>query len=152
MMLYPARWRRIGSNILCAACFLWSGVAASADATINPGEWKMTMKTQIKGLGIPLPSIPVSFTSCITQTNPVAESPEMKKAGCRIIDPKIDGPRVTYTGRCASGGSITDTHYKLTYTGDEMSGTYDQVRTVGSESRSTATGTISGKRLGACKN
>jgi len=132
---------------------LSSGVdVARADARVNPGEWKMSMKTKIKGLGIPLPAIPVKFTSCITQKDPVAETPEMRKAGCKIIDPKVDGGHVTYTGRCVSGESVTETYYKLTYEGDEMSGTFDQVRKLGGQTQSTATGTISGKRLGDCKN
>jgi len=76
----------------------------------------------------------------------------MKKSGCKIVDPKIDGNLVTYTGRCVSGETITETYYKLTYKGSEMSGTFDQVRKTGGQSKSTATGTIQGSRVGACKN
>jgi len=144
--------RRVSLTLISFVVLSAAMGSVRADARIHPGEWKMSMKTKIKGLGIPLPAIPVKFNSCITQTNPVAETPEMRKAGCKIVDPKINGSHVTYTGRCVSGESVTETYYKLTYEGDEMSGTYDQVRKLGGKTQSTATGTITGKRMGDCKN
>lgn len=121
-----------------------------AAPSINPGDWEYAMKMKIEGLGLPLPSIPVKFTGCITQSNPTVETPEMKKAGCKIVNQKISGNTVTYTGRCVSGDSVTDTNYKMNFQGSSMSGTFDQVRKVSGAVKSTATGTITAKRLGPC--
>ncbi len=123
-----------------------------AGPRVNPGEWKYTMKTKIEGLGIPLPAIPVSYRDCVTKSDasPV-ETPEMKKAGCKIVDPKTRGDTITYTGHCVTSDNIIDTHYKLTFQADSMEGAFDQVRTVGGKIRSTATGTLTGKRIGACE-
>lgn len=132
-------------------------IFASAEPTfaapsINPGDWEYTMKMKIEGLGIPLPQIPVTFTGCITQSNPTVETPEMKKAGCKIMNQKISGNNVTYTGRCISGDSVTDTNYKMNFQGNSMTGTVDQIRKLSGKVQSTATGTISAKRLGPCTN
>jgi hypothetical protein len=129
---------------------LASAEPSFAAPAINPGNWEYTMKMKIEGLGIPLPQIPVTFTGCITQSNPTVETPEMKKAGCKIVNQKISGNNVTYTGRCVSGDSVTDTNYKMNYQGSSMTGTFDQVRKVSGKVQSTATGTIGAKRLGPC--
>ncbi len=140
------------SRILSALLILTlaSAEPAFAAPSINPGDWEYTMKMKIEGLGIPLPQIPVTFTGCITQSNPTVETPEMKKAGCKIVNQKISGNNVTYTGRCISGDSVMDTNYKMNFQGNSMTGTFDQVRKVSGKVQSTATGTISAKRLGAC--
>jgi hypothetical protein len=151
------------SNFLPTASATSSGILsalliltfASAEPTfaapsINPGDWEYTMKMKIEGLGIPLPQIPVTFTGCITQSNPTVETPEMKKAGCKIMNQKISGNNVTYTGRCASGDSVTDTNFKMNFQGNSMTGTFDQVSKFRGKVQSTSTGTISSKRLGPC--
>jgi hypothetical protein len=74
----------------------------------------------------------------------------MKKAGCKIVNQKISGNNVTYTGRCVSGDSVMDTNYKMNFQGSSMTGSFDQVRKVSGKVQSTATGTISAKRLGPC--
>ncbi len=132
-------------------------VAVSANKSfagpkVNPGEWTYTMKMKIEGLGVPVPVVPVTFTDCQTRTDasPI-ETQEMKKAGCKILDEKIVGNLVTYTGRCTQGDSVTDTHYKLIFQSDSMDGTFDQVRKVSGKVQSTATGTFTGKRIGPCK-
>ncbi|MEX2164617.1 MAG: DUF3617 family protein [Sulfuricaulis sp.] len=129
---------------------LVSAVPAFAAPTINPGDWEYSMKMKIEGLGIPIPQIPVTFTGCITEKNPTVETPEMKKAGCKIVNQKISGNNVTYTGRCVTGDSVTDTNYKMNFQGNSMTGTFDQVRKVSGKVQSTATGTINAKRLGPC--
>ena len=133
------------------AMLLFPVKSVAADLEINPGEWKYKMKTKVKGLGIPLPSIPVKFSSCITQSNPVIQSPEMKKAGCEVINMKVEGNLVTFTGRCTHGDSVTDTNYKNTYQENSMKGTFDQVRKQAGTVQSTATGTLTGKRVGTCQ-
>jgi len=140
------------SGILSAILFLTlaSAEPAFAAPSINPGDWEYTMKMKIEGLGIPLPQIPVTFIGCITQSNPTVETPEMKKAGCKIVNRKISGNNVSYTGHCVTGDNVIDTNYKMNFQGNSMSGTLDQVRKVSGKVQSTATGTISAKRLGPC--
>ena len=140
------------SAMLLPVILLFSINNAVGDLKINPGEWKYKMKTKIKGLGIPLPAIPVTFSSCITQSNPVMQTPEMKKAGCEIVNMKVKGNLVTYTGRCTNGDSVTDTNFKNTYQENSMEGTFDQVSKLAGKVQSTATGTLTGNRVGACKN
>jgi hypothetical protein len=142
-------------KILSALLFLFFLIFASAELayaapTINPGNWEYTMKMKIEGLGIPIPQIPVTHTGCITETNPTVETAEMKKAGCKVVDRKISGNNVTYTGRCVTGDNVMDTNYKMNFQGNSMTGTFDQVRKVSGKVQSTATGTISAKRLGPC--
>ena len=141
----------LASVMFLPAMFLISANNVVADLKINPGEWKYTMKTKIKGLGIPLPAIPVKFSSCITQSNPVMQTPEMKKAGCEIVNMKVKGNLVTYTGRCTHGDNVTDTNFKNTYQENSMEGTFDQVSKLAGKVQSTATGTLKGKRVGTCK-
>ena len=141
----------VASGILFALLLAhaWAEPVLAAPS-INPGDWEYSMKMKIEGLGMPLPSIPIKFTGCITQSNPTVETPEMKKAGCKIVNQKISGNTVTYTGRCVSGDSVTDTNYKMNFQGNSMSGTLNQVRKVSGAVKSTATGTITAKRLGPC--
>lgn len=131
---------------------LWVADLSVAGPKIHPGEWKFTMKTKIEGLGIPLPAIPTSFENCVTKTDasPI-ETPEMKKAGCKIINAKIKGHTITYTGHCVQKDTIVDTHIKATYKVDSMAGSLKQVATASGKVLHTATGTITGTRIGSCK-
>lgn len=129
----------------------WAAHRSMAGPRIDPGEWKYTMQTKVEGLGIPVPVVPITFKNCVTTSDasPI-ETPEMKKAGCKIIDAKTQGNVVTYTARCAHGSSIADTHYKMTFHANSLEGSFDQVRTVNGKVRSTATGTLVGERIGPC--
>ena len=122
-----------------------------AEPRVSPGEWKYTMKTKIEGLGIPLPAIPVKFSSCVAQSEPVVQTPEMQKAGCEVVDREVQGNTVAYSVRCASGDSATQTNFTNTYQEDSMEGSFTQKSEHAGKVQSTATGTLVGKRVGDCK-
>ncbi len=122
-----------------------------AEPVISPGEWKYTMKTKIEGLGIPLPAIPVKFSACIAHSDPVVQTPEMREAGCEIVDKEIEGDTVAYSARCVSGDSVTQTNFKNTYQADSMEGSFTQRSEHAGKVQSTATGTLIGKRVGDCQ-
>ncbi len=79
------------------------------------------------------------------------QTPEMDKAGCEILHKEAQGNRLTFTVRCEHGDSVTETNYENTYEEDRMEGTFSHVRTVSGKIETTATGTLTGVRLGECK-
>jgi len=124
---------------------------AQAMPTYQRGEWEYHINTHIEAMGFSLPSLPVTVTSCVKSRNPVFETPEMKKAGCKFIDIGSSGNRLFYTARCKGNGSVVDTHYKMTfYHGDHMKGTFTQISTLNGKTDTKAHGTLDGKRIGAC--
>ena len=125
--------------------------SAQAMPTYQRGEWEYHINTHIEAMGFSLPSLPVTVTSCVKSRNPVFETPEMKKAGCKFIDIKSHGEQLSYTARCKGNGSMVDTHYKMTfYHGDQEKGTFTQIRTTNRKIGSKANGTLVGKRIGEC--
>ena len=146
------RWTRGG---LLAAALLLSGLGAAHTAWAvhyKPGEWKYHWKFHIEVFGMSIPSIPVSVDSCVERGNPFLNNPHMKKAGCKIVDPRTRGNHFSYTARCTSKDkhAVTATHYDMTFHGDHMDGTFTQTQTLDGKQQSTSNGTVDGKRTGPC--
>lgn len=143
----------VRTALLSASCaLLLFGTAQPVWAAphYNPGEWKYHWNTHIKMMGLSIPSIPVTATSCVKTSNPVPEPPAMKKSGCKIIDLKSRGNTLTYTAHCAMNSTVVNTHYRLAFHGDTVKGTFTQVRTTDGKVGSTANGTVNGQRIGSC--
>jgi hypothetical protein len=132
------------------ALFLFGAAAAWATPHYKPGEWKYKWKVHVKVMGLTMPSIPVTVTSCVKGEHPFLNDPKMKKGNCKMVDPKTEGNKFSYTASCGGNGTVVDTHYKLTFHGDRVDGTFTQTRTTNGKVAGHANGTVEGKRIGSC--
>lgn len=144
-----SRDHRLMFFILCALFLFWA-TTAWATPPYKAGEWKYHWKVHVKVMGMSMPSIPVTVTSCVEGKHPFLNDPKMKKGNCRLVDPKTHGNKFSYTASCGSNGTVVDTHYKLNFHGDHVDGTFTQTRTTNGKVRGHANGTVDGKRIGAC--
>lgn len=138
------------------AVFLFAGSLsgfALAAPSIEPGEWEYTMKMKMEMPGMPasMPEMSNTFTSCVTAKDPTVETPEMRDAGCKMLDRKVSGNSLRYTAICTQGDSVLEMRYRLTYDRTRMKGEVDQVHKVGGQVQAKGKGTMAGKRIGACK-
>jgi len=126
--------------------------AAWATPKYTPGEWEYHWKFHMEVFGMSIPSIPVTVTSCVEGKHPFLSDPKMKKAGCKMVDPRTRGNHFSYTARCTSKDkrAVTATHYDMTFHGDHMDGTFTQTQTLDGEQKGTSNGTVDGKRTGPC--
>ena len=109
-----ASGRAILISASCALSLLLLGATAAwATPHYKPGEWKYHWKVHIKMMGLKIPSIPVTVTSCVQGKHPFFNDPKMKKGNCRMIAPKTKGNQFSYTARCGGNGTVVDTHYDL---------------------------------------
>ena len=149
-------YRLPARGMLFAAALLLAGSGAAQAAWATPhyktGEWEYHWKFHIEVFGMSIPSIPVTVDSCVERGNPFLSNPKMKKAGCKMIDPRTRGNHFSYTARCTSKDkrAVTATHYDLTFHGDHMDGTFTQTQMLDGKQQGTSNGTVDGKRTGVC--
>jgi Protein of unknown function (DUF3617) len=154
--MHNIKYQWAGRTMFFAASLFLLGLGAAnaawATPHYKPGEWEYHWKFHMEVFGMSIPSIPVSVTSCVEGKHPFLNDPKMKKAGCKMVDPKTRGNEFSYTARCTSKDkrAVTATHYDLTFHGDRMDGTFTQTQTLDGKQQSTSNGTVDGKRTGPC--
>jgi hypothetical protein len=122
----------MGGAALCQTAF--------AAINLNDGEWEMT--TTFQG------GKPQTSTECITKADLNSKDDE---PGCKV-EKKVSGNTVKIHSVCDRGnGAKEDAQAEETFSGDTMKGTM-RIQAAGPDGKPmTLTGTISGRRIGACK-
>lgn len=117
----------------------------AADNPQKPGQWKITMETEMPGMPFKVP--PVSTTVCLTEEdlqNPEKAVPNDPKSDCKVGDYKIDGKKVSWTVDCPK--QKMKGSGEMTFSDDSYSG-FMNMDLDGQQMKTK----YSGKWLGACK-
>jgi hypothetical protein len=87
--------------LIVIAVFALASVAQAADNPQKPGRWRITVKTEMRGMEVDLP--PMTFESCITGEDvkdPKRAVPRDPKDPCEPKDTKIEGNEVFWSVDC----------------------------------------------------
>ncbi len=107
--------------VLVAALF--GSVVAFAKGPQKPGNWHLTVTTEMPGLPVTPP--PQSFDKCITPAEAADPKQSIKEQNkdCDPADVKIAGNKVTYKLVCHKHGGTQTGAGEIVYSGDAYTGT-----------------------------
>lgn len=115
---------------------------AWAAPQMNPGNWKITTKTEMSGM----PPQSMTHTQCVTNDNLVPMGEDANK-DCKVTDIKTSGNTVSWKITCGGQGGQMDGTGEVTYEGDKMHGTMNMtMKSYGTKIKNT----VSGYRIGNC--
>jgi hypothetical protein len=140
--------------LLTGCCVALAPLACAAGGSVDmqPGEWSITMKTNMEGLPFKMP--PMTFKQCLNGKDLVPKSStapgQTQGPNCEFTDQKIVGNTVSWSVYCTEQRGTTKGKGSVTYSGTTFSGSSDVVMTSGSQSQNVKT-ELSGKWLGPCK-
>jgi hypothetical protein len=147
----------IGKATLITAgfCVALIPLACSAGGSVDmkPGEWSITMKTNMEGMPFAMP--PVTMKQCLSEKDLVPQTSGAQQQGqaqnCEILDQKIEGNTVSWSVSCTDNqGGTTKGKGSVTYSGTSFSGSTEM--SVTSEGQTMKMNVdMSGKWLGPCK-
>ena len=141
----PASAYVIVAGFLLAA---WYGSAAAAGPNMRPGLWETTIKTEMQGMAMPMPT--TSYRHCITKEDLV---PRTERPGeqCKILKNTISGDTVTWRVSCESQGMKTTGTGRITYKGDTYHGSIEMQMSGGPMGSMKMSQKMQGKRIDNCK-
>lgn len=145
--------RRAAGLAIAAALLALAAPAPAADApAISPGEWEITVTTEMRGLPVEVPPpVPMTFTSCVTPENPVPVQPQ-PGSQCSILETKAQGDTVTWRFRCEDGqGGSYEGSGRIVYGSDRFEGEQTMNVTGTGDAPITMANKMKGRRLGPCK-
>jgi hypothetical protein len=132
---------RFSSIALLTVALSWTALAQT-QSPMREGNWEMTMKMSIPGMGMEMP--PMKQTQCVTAAmikDPQASLPKGPGSGdCKVSDYKFSGSTATYKMVCAqppmtavgemkySGSDAYTGTITIDSSGQKMSMTYDAKR------------------------
>ncbi len=124
------------------------GNAAVGEPNMRPGLWEITVKTEVQGMPMPMPS--TSYRHCITKEDLV---PRTERPGeqCKILKKTVSGDTVTWRVSCESKDMKTTGTGRITYKGDTYRGSIEMQMSGGSGDSMKMSQKIQGKRIGNCK-
>lgn len=137
------------SVLILAAAMLLLAPPGIAAPTLEEGEWEFTMT--LDGPTMPVAIPPVRFTNCLTKRHPIPKQGQQLSKECKMIEQTASGNTVDYILRCTSNGTTLESAGRAQFSGATMSGTVKQTMKQGGKVMHTATATMTGKRVGACK-
>ena len=144
--------RRAVALAFAVALLPLAAPAPAADAPdISPGEWEITIATEMQGLPVAVPTPPMTFTSCVTPEKPVPLQPQ-QGSQCSVLETKTEGDTVTWRIRCDDGqGGSYDGSGRIVYKSDRVEGEQTMTMTGMGDTPIKMTSKMKGRRLGPCK-
>lgn len=138
--------RTTNHPILVASLLSLPSVAIAATPQVHTGLWETTVQTEMPGMPVSMP--PISYKSCIRDSQPV---PENNQPGehCHMLDSKVDGSEVSWRISCDSENANLQGSGHITYAGDSFSGQMIMHMDQGGRAMEM-TQTMQGHRLGDC--
>jgi len=132
---------------LAAALLLTGAGVALAGPDMHPGQWQMTLQTEMPGMPFPIP--PMKYKICMSAQETV---PQKEKPGqeCKMVQTHTSGNTVSWVIECQDKDSHTHSEGKITYHHDSMAGTIHSRMKSKKEGTMEVNQKISGKRLGPC--
>ncbi len=126
--------------------FLLVGTASAAPP-MNPGQWQVTIKTEMPGIPVPIP--PITQTHCLTEEDMVPQKGEPGQ-NCKTVDYNVSGSKVTWRMICTGDPGETESRGEITYSGDTFKGSAKTTVDVPGQGQMTMTNQMNGKRIGSC--
>lgn len=146
----------VSGLILVAVLFL-SPSPARALPNLTEGMWEMKGEVKfegevkIEGKTIPLKSMPLHYSKCLTKKDLVPHKQE-KNQKCTKVSEKTTGNTVTWVMKCTdTRGTVIESTGRAVYTGTTLDATMRNVMTDSMGEKSKATMTMKGRRTGPCK-
>ena len=139
----------IGLVVLIIASFFFLPSVFAAP-NMKEGMWEIKGEMKIEGMPIPMPSVPVNYTQCLTKKDMVPQKKE-KNQDCKMISNEMVGDTVTWVMQCKDKNGVADSSGKITYKGNSFDGTVHTVAKDTKGNKSETTLQMSGKRTGDCK-
>lgn len=133
------------AGALAAAGFT---LTATAAPDVRPGLWETTVKTQVPGMPMAMPSITHRY--CLHKKDLV---PNTRQPGqhCKLLDHAISGNTVSWRVQCRSQGMSSTGEGKITYAGDTYHGRIVMDMQQGGGQPMKMIQTLQGRRVGDCK-
>lgn len=130
------------------ACIVFSFSTSAHALDFNPGEYEIESSVQMPGM--PAGTIPSqTMVQCMTKQDPVPKN-DVSSQECEIKNMKQSKNTVTWDMECLQQGNKITSQGQMTYSGDSFDGTITM--NMGPQSGGmTVTTTITGKRVGACR-
>lgn len=136
--------------IIASLVTVLAGVAA-AEPNVTEGMWDITGSMKMEGLPFPVPTVPISYSQCITKKDLVPQQKEKNK-DCTITSQKIEGNTVTWAVSCLDKkGAKTEGTGTITYKGESFEGKMQNTMTDSKGGKIESRMEMTGKRTGACK-
>jgi hypothetical protein len=126
---------------------LSAGAQSYPEVNMKEGLWEITAEFKVPGMPVTIP--PVTHQQCITKKD-LATAVNQAGQGtqeCRPSNLSITNSTVVYDITCNSGGTTTQGHAELTYSGDHMQGS---MKLSGPQGMETTT-VFTGHRIGDCR-
>lgn len=139
---------KIRSLVALAVVLLLAGAGtALAGPDLQPGQWEMTLQTEMPGMPFPIP--PVKYRTCMSPQDAV---PQQEKPGedCKLVKSQSSGNTVSWVMECRDKDAKTRSEGEITYHHDTMKGTIHAHMESRQEGTMEVTQKLSGKRLGPC--
>ncbi len=131
-------------------------LAAHAAPNFTEGMWEMQGEVKfegemkIEGKTVPLKSMPVHYTKCLTKKDMVPNKEE-KNHKCTRTE-KISGSTVSWTMKCTDAkGMVIESTGSGVYSNTTFEGKARSVMTNPQGEKTTANMTMKGRRTGPCK-
>ena len=132
---------------LIAALAMIMSMTTLAAAEMQPGEWEMSMKTEMPGMPFPIPAM--KYKMCLTDEKMVPQQQDSKQ-DCKMIENKVVGNTVSWVMECRDGQTVTRSDGKITYQRESMEGTIHATIDSKQDGSMEMNQKLSGKRLGPC--
>ncbi|AMV70983.1 hypothetical protein JCM30471_28020 [Desulfuromonas carbonis] len=134
-----------GGMILVLLCLATTPAFAATE--MQPGEWEMTMKTEMPGMPFPIP--PMKYKMCLTPEKMVPQQQDPKQE-CKMLENKVVGSTVSWVMECRDKQGVTRSEGSITYQRESMEGTIHTTIDSKQDGAMEMNQKLSGKRLGAC--
>ncbi|HBA54849.1 MAG TPA: hypothetical protein DCZ04_10485 [Syntrophorhabdus aromaticivorans] len=136
--------------VLAVVCGVWV-MGCSKGPNLKDGLWEITTRVEMQGMPIPFAMPEQKITQCITKKDAVPQKAE-KNQDCKMVSTKISGDTVTWTMECRTQDGVkTDSRGTATYKGDTFDGTTNVIVTPPGQNTITMTQSMTGRRIGECK-
>ena len=133
--------------MICSLFFISSCNMPGGDIDMEEGLYKITYRTEITGMPVPMP--PITLTQCLTKENPVPNQSSDNQE-CQITNMKKHGNIVIWKMECKQRGSSMKATGKMIFREDSLGGKTEMKMETESGNRVIIT-YMEGKRIGPCK-
>ncbi|OPY64332.1 MAG: hypothetical protein A4E63_03561 [Syntrophorhabdus sp. PtaU1.Bin050] len=135
---------------LAVVCVAWV-MGCSKGPNLKDGLWEITTKVEMQGMPVPFAIPEQKVTQCITKKDAVPQKAE-KNQDCKMVSSKVTGDTVAWTMECRTQeGAKTDSQGTVTYKGDTFEGVTNVTVTPPGQNTMKMTQSMSGRRIGECK-
>lgn len=122
--------------------------APASAAKVRTGLWEVTVKTEMPGMPMAMPSSMHRY--CVREKDLVPHN-QMAGQHCKVLDRHISGDTISWRVQCTGNGGTTTGSGTIHYSGDTYHGKVVMNMPGGPNGPMRMIETMDGHRLGPCK-